>query len=64
MQAIRMELKTKAIDVYEVFPGPIDTKMSKIWKCKKTTPAEVVKNTFEGLKGKTLRFFQMRLLLA
>ena len=57
MQAIRMELKTKAIDVYEVFPGPMDTKMSKNLEMQKATPAEVVKNTFEGLKGKSFEIF-------
>ena len=52
MQAIRAELKTKSIDVFEVFPGPIDTRMSKNIQMQKTSPAEVVKNIFNDFNNK------------
>ena len=57
MQAIRAELKTKSIDVFEVFPGPIDTRMSKNIQMQKTSPAEVVKNIFNDFNNKIFEIY-------
>ncbi|WP_419768384.1 SDR family NAD(P)-dependent oxidoreductase [Arcobacter sp.] len=50
-QALRAELKTKDISVYEVLPGPIDTTMSKDLQMPKTSPNDIVKATINGLNS-------------
>ena len=57
MQAIRAELGTKSINVFEVFPGPIDTRMSKNIQMQKTSPAEVVKNIFNDFNNKIFEIY-------
>jgi short-subunit dehydrogenase len=56
-QAIRAELKSKSIEVFEVFPGPMDTEMSKNLQMDKATPLQVVLNTFDGLTNKDFEIF-------
>ncbi|XPV67808.1 MAG: SDR family NAD(P)-dependent oxidoreductase [Halarcobacter sp.] len=50
-QALRAELKTKDILVYEVLPGPIDTAMSKDLQMPKTSPNDIVNATINGLSS-------------
>lgn len=57
MQAIRAELGTKSINVFEVFPGPIDTRMSQNLKANKAIPYEIVKEVFNGVNNKTFEIF-------
>lgn len=47
--AMRTELKPKNIAVYGVFPGPIDTDMSKGFELEKTSPTTTAENIFQGL---------------
>lgn len=47
-QAMRAELISDGIDVYEVLPGPIDTNMTKQQGIEKTSPDEIVQKIFEG----------------
>ena len=56
-RAIRAELKSKSIEVFEVFPGPMDTEMSKNLQMDKATPLQVVLNTFDGLTNKDFEIF-------
>lgn len=48
-QALRAELTKENILVIEVLPGPIDTNMTKGQEMPKTSPKDIVKNTFESL---------------
>lgn len=56
-QAFRAELENKQIEVYEVFPGPIDTNMAKDLQMPKTSPRQIVEKTFEALENKTFEIF-------
>jgi short-subunit dehydrogenase len=56
-QALRAELKTKDIEVYEVLPGPIDTNMSKDVQMPKASPSEIAKTVLEGLKQKDYEIY-------
>ncbi|WP_418180016.1 SDR family NAD(P)-dependent oxidoreductase [Aliarcobacter lanthieri] len=57
MQAFRAELQNKQIQVYEVFPGPIDTNMAKNLQMPKASPKQIVEKTFEALENKTFEVF-------
>ncbi|WP_418187029.1 SDR family NAD(P)-dependent oxidoreductase [Aliarcobacter lanthieri] len=57
MQAFRAELQNKQIQVYEVFPGPIDTNMAKNLQMSKASPKQIVEKTFEALENKTFEIF-------
>ncbi|WP_419678049.1 SDR family NAD(P)-dependent oxidoreductase [Aliarcobacter lanthieri] len=57
MQAFRAELQNKQIQVYEVFPGPIDTDMAKNLQMPKASPKQIVEKAFEALKNKTFEVF-------
>ncbi|RBQ31793.1 hypothetical protein CRU92_06165 [Arcobacter sp. FW59] len=57
MQAFRAELQNRQIEVYEVFPGPIDTAMAKDLQMPKASPKQIVEKTFEGLQNKTFEIF-------
>jgi NAD(P)-dependent dehydrogenase (short-subunit alcohol dehydrogenase family) len=48
-QAMRSELKQKNISVHGIFPGPIDTDMSKDFPMDKTSPEVTVENIVAGL---------------
>jgi NAD(P)-dependent dehydrogenase (short-subunit alcohol dehydrogenase family) len=48
-QAMRVELKPKHIEVHGIFPGPIDTDMSKDFPMEKATPQSTAKNIVQGL---------------
>ncbi len=47
--SIRTELKPKNIAVYGVFPGPIDTDMSKGFELEKTSPTTTAENIFQAM---------------
>jgi short-subunit dehydrogenase len=49
-QALRKELKNRGISVHGVFPGPVDTAMTKDFPIAKTSPADVARAILEGLK--------------
>jgi short-subunit dehydrogenase len=49
IQAIRAELKGKNIEVYGIFPGPIDTEMSRPMKMKKTNANIAAENILQGI---------------
>ena len=48
-QAMRKELKDKKISVHGVYPGPIDTDMSKGFDMPKTSAAETASNILAGI---------------
>lgn len=48
-QGLRAELRNTPIFVQGVYPGPVDTDMTKGWEMDKATPAEVAKNVFVAL---------------
>ena len=48
-QAMRKELKDKHISVYGVYPGPIDTDMSKGFDLPKTSASETASNIIAGI---------------
>jgi NAD(P)-dependent dehydrogenase (short-subunit alcohol dehydrogenase family) len=50
-QAIRTELKAKDISVYGIFPGPIDTDMSRDVNLPKTSPQVTAENIVKGLNA-------------
>ena len=53
----KSRIKSKSIEVFEVFPGPMDTEMSKNLQMDKATPLQVVLNTFDGLTNKDFEIF-------
>ena len=48
-QAMRTELKPKKINVYGIFPGPIDTDMAKDFDMPKTSAKETAENILSGI---------------
>jgi NAD(P)-dependent dehydrogenase (short-subunit alcohol dehydrogenase family) len=48
-QAMRAELKGKAITVHAIFPGPIDTDMAKGFDMPKTSAQETAENIINGI---------------
>ncbi len=48
-QAMRAELKPKRISVHGVFPGPIDTDMSREFQMEKASPASTADNILAGI---------------
>ena len=50
-QALRGELGKKGISVHAVFPGPVDTEMSKAITLPKTAPAEVARAILDGIEA-------------
>lgn len=49
IQAIRAELKPKHIEVYGIFPGPIDTDMARPFEMAKTSPEVTAENILQGI---------------
>lgn len=49
-QALRAELRRKRIDVHAVFPGPVDTEMSRDITLPKTSADEVARGIVEGVE--------------
>jgi len=49
-QALRAELQTKGIHVHAVFPGPVDTDMSRNIKFPKTSAADVAQSIADGIE--------------
>jgi len=49
-QALRKELKNRGISVHGVFPGPVDTEMTKDFPIAKTSPLDVARAILEGLQ--------------
>ncbi len=56
-QAMRAELASYGIDVYEVLPGPIDTGMSEGQEMEKADPADIAAAIFEGYRSKTYEIY-------
>lgn len=50
-QAMRAELKAKNITVHGIFPGPIDTDMSKDFPLDKTSPQVTAANILTGIEA-------------
>ena len=48
-QALRHELRKKGVAVHAVFPGPVDTEMSKDITLPKTSPNDVARAIVEGI---------------
>ncbi|QEM67269.1 SDR family oxidoreductase [Geobacter sp. FeAm09] len=48
-QAMRGELKAKGISVHAIFPGPIDTDMSRDFDMPKTSARETAENIIKGI---------------
>lgn len=48
-QAMRSELKGKNISVHGIFPGPIDTDMSRDFDAPKTSPQAAAENIIQGI---------------
>jgi short-subunit dehydrogenase len=57
MQALRAELTSKEIEVYEVLAGPIDTKMTEGENMPKTQPEEIVKAMFTSFEAKEYEIY-------
>jgi short-subunit dehydrogenase len=57
MQAFRAELQNRQIEVYEIFPGPIDTNMAANVQMPKAYPRQIIEKTFEALENKTFEVF-------
>ncbi len=49
IQAMRTELKEKNIEVFGIFPGPIDTDMAREFEMEKTSPEVTAKNIVDGI---------------
>jgi NAD(P)-dependent dehydrogenase (short-subunit alcohol dehydrogenase family) len=56
-QAMRSELKAKNIVVHGIYPGPVDTEMTKNFPMKKTTPMTVAENIVAGIIAGTEDIF-------
>lgn len=56
-QAMRAELATSQITVYEVLPGPIDTNMTKGQIMEKTSPEEIVSAIFKGYENREYEIY-------
>jgi NAD(P)-dependent dehydrogenase (short-subunit alcohol dehydrogenase family) len=48
-QGMRAELKAKNIDVYGIFPGPIDTDMARSFEFDKASPESTAENIVKGI---------------
>ncbi len=56
-QALRAEFALKHIDVYEVFPGPMDTKMTQNQVFDKADTKDVAQEIWAGYKAKTFEIY-------
>lgn len=56
-QALRAELTSYGCEVYEVFPGPIETRMTEDSPIPKTKPEEIVKAVLDGVQKKEFEIF-------
>nr|BFD32826.1 SDR family oxidoreductase [Pigmentibacter ruber] len=50
-QSLRAELNSTGTKVFAIFPGPIDTDMSKEFSLEKTSTHEAAKNIFAGIEN-------------
>lgn len=51
IQAMRSELKAKNIEVYGIFPGPIDTDMARSFEMDKASPESTAENIVNGISA-------------
>ncbi|MBY0403539.1 MAG: SDR family oxidoreductase [Cyanobacteria bacterium] len=51
IQSMRAELKPKKIEVYGIFPGPIDTDMSRTMTIDKTSPEVTAENILRAIES-------------
>lgn len=56
-QALRAEFALKQIDVYEAFPGPMDTKMSQNQHLDKAQPEDIAREIWAGYKAKRFEIY-------
>lgn len=56
-QALRAELKAYGSEVYEVFPGPIDTRLTAGADIPKANPLDVAKEVIKGIKKREFEIF-------
>jgi NAD(P)-dependent dehydrogenase (short-subunit alcohol dehydrogenase family) len=56
-QALRAEVASKNIEVYEVLAGPIETKMTEGQEMPKTKPEAIVAAMFEGIENKNFEIY-------
>ncbi|MDY0122151.1 MAG: SDR family NAD(P)-dependent oxidoreductase [Sulfurimonas sp.] len=56
-QALRAELTSKDIEVYEVLAGPIDTKMTEGQEMPKTSPEDIVEAMFTSVAAKEYEIY-------
>lgn len=57
LQALRAELSSKKVEVYEVLAGPIDTKMTKGQDMPKTKAEDIVLEMFAAIETKTFEVY-------
>lgn len=56
-QALRADLSNRGIQVFGVFPGPVDTDMSRQIEMPKTPASEVARAVLEGIEAETEDIF-------
>ncbi|DAB40481.1 MAG TPA: short-chain dehydrogenase [Sulfurovum sp. UBA12169] len=56
-QAMRAELASRQIEVYEVLAGPIDTNMSKDQEMEKSKPQDIVNGVFKEYENKNYEIY-------
>ena len=56
-QALRAEFRLFGGEVYEVLPGPIDTRMTEGSQMEKTKPEDIVEATLESMKNKIYEIY-------
>ncbi|MDD3463800.1 MAG: SDR family NAD(P)-dependent oxidoreductase, partial [Sulfurospirillaceae bacterium] len=56
-QALRAELSNYGAKVYEVLPGPIDTRLTEGSPMPKAQPIEIVKGVFEGISQDKIEIY-------
>ena len=56
-QSLRADLLKRKVEVYAVFPGPVDTDMARAFETTKTSPAVVARAVLDGLQAGTEDIF-------
>jgi NAD(P)-dependent dehydrogenase (short-subunit alcohol dehydrogenase family) len=56
-QSLRADLAKRKVQVYAVFPGPVDTDMARGIEIAKTSPAEVARAVLDGVQAGTEDIF-------
>jgi short-subunit dehydrogenase len=56
-QSLRADLAKRKVQVYAVFPGPVDTDMARGIEMAKTSPADVARAVLDGVQAGTEDIF-------